>query len=53
MWPPTTAASWIVQTSPGGSQSPVGLWKAVPNRFQPRWSGSEIAMRMRWPSISR
>ena len=33
MCPPTTAASWIVQTSPGGSQSPVGVWKAVPNRF--------------------
>ena len=33
MCPPTTAASWIVQTRPGGSQSPVGVWKAVPNRF--------------------
>ena len=35
MCPPTTAASWIVQTRPGGSQSPLGVWKAVPNRFRP------------------
>ncbi len=53
MCPPTTAASWTVHTSPGGSQAPVGVWKAVPNRSQPFWKGSEMAIRIRWPSISR
>jgi len=53
MWPPTTAASWIVQIRPGGSHAPLGWKNAVPNRSQPFWNGSEIAIRMRWPSISR
>ena len=52
--PPTTAASWMVHTRLGGSQSPFASWKAHPNRSQPRWNGSEIrAMRMFCPSISR
>ena len=35
------------------SQAADGSMKAVPNRSQPRWNGSERAMTMRWPSISR
>ena len=53
MCPPTTAASWIVQTSPGGSHDEVGSKKAVPKRFSPCCKGSEIAMTIRWPSMSR
>ena len=53
MCPPTTAASWTVQTRPGGSHAPLGSKNAVPNRFQPLLNGSEIAMTIRWPSISR
>ena len=53
MWPPTTAASCTVQTSPGGSHAPDASWKAVPNRSQPCWNGSEIATTMFWPSMSR
>ena len=40
MCPPTTAASWIVHTRLGGSQSPFASWNAHPNRSQPRWNGS-------------
>ncbi len=53
MCPPTTAASCRVQTRPGGSHEPSALWKAVPNRSQPCWNGSEMATRMFCPSISR
>ena len=35
MCPPTTDASWSVQTKPGGSQALVGWKNAVPNRSLP------------------
>ena len=52
MWPPTTAASWSVQTRPGGNHEAPGWKNAVPNRSEPCWSGSETAITIRCPSIS-
>ena len=55
MWPPTTAAIWIVQTRPGGRNACVGSKNAQPNppRSQPCWSGSARATMIRWPSMNR
>jgi len=53
MCPPTTAASWIVQTKPAGSHVADGSKNAQPKlpRSQPCWNGSAIATTIRWPSI--
>ena len=53
MLPPTTAASWSVQTRPGGNRVADGSKNRAPKMFQPRCNGSETATTISWPLMSR